>query len=95
MTQQLFLIPPCGILFLCCAVPRCTERGPLNHFEICADSNHEKIQRSTCCAARCSAAEDMDSTLRPGKRADTSHLDHGCYKIGPKLNLVCAVALDL
>jgi hypothetical protein len=57
--------PPWRVLFLCCVVPRCTERGPLDHFEICADSNHEKIQRSTCYAARCSAAEDMDSLLGP------------------------------
>jgi hypothetical protein len=33
----------CRVLFLCCAAPCSTERGPLNHFEICAYSNHETI----------------------------------------------------
>jgi hypothetical protein len=39
------------VLFLCCAVPCSTTRESLDHFEICTDSNHEKIQRSTCCGA--------------------------------------------
>jgi hypothetical protein len=48
-------------MFLCYVAPCSTERGPLDHFEICADSNHEEIQQFTCCAARYSATENMDS----------------------------------
>jgi hypothetical protein len=48
-------------MFLCCVAPCSTVRVPLDHFEIYTDSNHEKIQRSTYCATRYSAAEDMNS----------------------------------
>jgi hypothetical protein len=48
-----------GVMFHCCVAPCSTARGSLNHFEICANLNHKKIQWFTCCAVLCSA-EDMN-----------------------------------
>jgi hypothetical protein len=45
-----------GIHIHCCAA--C---DPLDHFEICAISNLEVIEQTTCCVARCCTIVDQHS----------------------------------
>jgi hypothetical protein len=41
----------------------CVAREPLDHFAICAGSNHEDIQLSICYAAQYNTTENMSYVL--------------------------------
>jgi hypothetical protein len=67
-----------GILILWSVEPCNTAHGPLDHFGICANLNHE-IQQSTCCVARYNAAEDMNS------------IQVGCFRSRFRLRILITV----